>query len=74
MTEAIFSLIVRKIRCFGKTKTHNGVLYLKKKKRRKIYTGRDLLTKKSSIDRIIFQKRYIEICLRNMRHLLDNAA
>lgn len=35
MTEAIFSLIVRKIRCFGKTKTHNGVLYLKKKKRRK---------------------------------------
>lgn len=36
MTEAIFSLIVRKIRCFGKTKTHNGVLYLKEKKKKYI--------------------------------------
>lgn len=37
-------------------------------------SARDLLTKISSIDRIIFQKRYIEICLRNMRNLLGNAA
>jgi len=51
-----------------------GAVPKEKIKRRKIYTGRDLLTKKSIIDRIIFQKRYIEICLRNMRHLLDNAA
>lgn len=31
-TEAVFSLIVKRIRCFGKTKTHRGALYLKENK------------------------------------------
>ena len=70
MTEAIFSLIVRKIRCFWKIKAQSRVLYLKIKHiLEEIY-----LLKRSSIDRNIFQKSYIEICLRYMRHLLDIAA
>lgn len=74
MTEAIFSLIVRKIRCFWNTKPTMGAVPKEKKKKKKYILEEIYLLKRSSIDRIIFQKRYIEICLRNMRHLLDNAA
>lgn len=73
MTEAIFSLIVRKIRSSWKTKPTVGCCtFLRKNKY--IYTRRDLLTKKIMMDRNIFKKRYIEICLINVRHVLDNYA
>lgn len=46
MTEAIFSLIVKKkLGAFGKQNPQLGVIP-KEKKKEKIYTGRDLLTKK----------------------------
>lgn len=75
MTEAIFSLIVKKkkkkLGPLGKQKPTVGYCTSRKKK----YILEEIyLLKRSSIDRIIFQKRYIELCLRNMRHLLDNAA
>lgn len=71
MAEALFSLIVRKIRCFWKLSPKWGALPKDKKKHimEEIY-----LLNRSIIDRIIFKKRYIKICLRNVRHLLDIAA
>lgn len=72
MAEALFSLIVRKIRCFWKSSPKWGALSKDKKKPH--ITEEIYLLNRSIIDRIIFKKRYIEICLRNVRKLLDIAA